>query len=346
MKKIYLALLAVAVLAGCARISDTTTIIGSYASPYETPQAIYISLPEMEIEQLVNIENGTFTVEVPTDVTTTGTIESNLCSVDFIPDGTVLSVVFDKDNAVITSNKPKISTQAKFDKFINEANSIIYDAPEMSDDEIQEKFLDYCLKAVKDNPDNAIGLFSLSNIYYMLPLDKLETALGWLTPEIKEKDDIKNIQKSFNSQQVTGEGKMFTDFTIVQNPDSPETSTIKLSDFVGKGKYILVDFWASWCGPCIREIPNIKAVYEKYAGDKFDVLSIAVWDEVLDTIMKASEIGIPWHQIINAGSIPTDIYGIDGIPHIILFGPDGTILKRNLRGEDIEAEIAKYVSPN
>lgn len=346
MRKLCLVLFAAAMFAGCAKRSDTTTIIGTYASPYETPQAIYVSIPEMEIEQLVNIENGSFTVEVPTDITTTGTIDSNLTTVDFIPDGTVLTVVFDKDNAVLTSNKPRISIQTKFDKFINEANAIIDAGGDMPNDEVQEKFLDFCLKAVKDNPDNAIGLFSLSNIYYMLPVDKVEKALEWLSPEIKAKNEIQNIIKSVDSQKVTGEGHMFTDFTIVQSPEFPESSTVKLSDYVGKGKYILVDFWASWCGPCIREIPNIKDVYEKYAGDDFDVLSIAVWDETLDTIMKASELGIPWNQIINAGSIPTDIYGIDGIPHIILFGPDGTILKRNLRGEDIEAEISKYISPN
>ena len=123
-------------------------------------------------------------------------------------------------------------------------------------------------------------------------------------------------------------------------------STVKFSDYIGKGKYMLVDFWASWCGPCIREIPNIINVYDKYAGDKFDILSVAVWDELSETKRMANNLGIKWNQIVNAGSIPTDLYGIDGIPHIILFGPDGTILKRSLRGDDIEAEIAKYVSAN
>ena len=119
----------------------------------------------------------------------------------------------------------------------------------------------------------------------------------------------------------------------------------KLSDYVGKGKYILVDFWASWCGPCKAELPNIKNVYQKYAGPEFDILSVAVWDKKEDTIQSAKEQGIVWNQIIDAQRIPTNIYGIDGIPHIILFGPDGTIVKRDLRGDDIEAEVAKHVKP-
>ena len=91
-------------------------------------------------------------------------------------------------------------------------------------------------------------------------------------------------------------------------------------------------------------MPNIIDVYDKYAGDQFDILSVAVWDQLPETLSMAQSLGIKWNQIVNAGSIPTDLYGIDGIPHIILFGPDGTILKRNLRGSDIEAEISKYVS--
>ena len=346
MRKICLAIFAAVLFAGCARISDTTTLIGTYATPYDMPPSVYVTIPDMEIEQMVEVINGTFTVEVPTDVTATGTIESNLTTVEFIPDGTTLTFLFEGDNAKITSNKPKISTQAKFDKFVNDANAIMEQGGDVSDEELGQQFLDFCVKAIKDNPDNAIGLFSLTNIYYMLPLDKLEEALGYLSENLRAKDDIQSILKSIDSQKNTGEGQMFTDFTIVQNPDAPQASSVKLSDYVGKGKYILVDFWASWCGPCIREIPNIKAAYEKYAGDKFDILSIAVWDELFDTMRMASELQLEWNQIVNAGSIPTDIYGIDGIPHIILFGPDGTILKRNLRGDQIDAEISKYISAN
>jgi hypothetical protein len=82
-------------------------------------------------------------------------------------------------------------------------------------------------------------------------------------------------------------------------------------------------------------MPNLAKVYETYAGENFDMLSIAVADKLEDTLEAAPALGIVWNQIVNAQQIPLDLYGIDAIPHVILFGPDGTILKRNLRGEAI-----------
>lgn len=150
---------------------------------------------------------------------------------------------------------------------------------------------------------------------------------------------FKKLKKDFDIEHQHGSGTMFVDCIIPQgNLDGTDA---RFSDFIGKGKYILVDFWASWCGPCRKELPNVKAVYDDYKGDQFDCLSVACWDKPADTMKAIEEEQLVWPQIINAQKIATDAYGISGIPQIILFAPDGTIVERNLRGEHLRQVVEK-----
>jgi thiol-disulfide isomerase/thioredoxin len=206
-----------------------------------------------------------------------------------------------------------------------------------------EKIKDFCAKTIRKNRNNEAGLEAFKYFYYFLTPEELEKTIATLGPKLKENEFVKHATQSLSAKKSTKAGQLFTDFTIVQDPDNVEATTVKFSDYVGKGKYVLVDFWASWCGPCKAEIPNIKAVYDKYAGEDFDVLSIAVWDKPAATAQAATELGITWNQIVNAQQIPTDLYGIEGIPHIMLVGPDGIILNRELRGSEIEATVSRYV---
>ena len=215
-----------------------------------------------------------------------------------------------------------------------------------------ERYIEFNLSAARKNPDNEVAVKGLMNLRGLIEDDQVDEIISKMTPEMLENEKVAYLKKGLDARKATAEGQMFTDFTVehVYGFDrsvdpQPLKQEVKFSDYVGNGKYVLVDFWSPWCGPCRREMPNIKQVYDKYKGNDFNVLSIAVWERqpVNVTMETAEKLDMTWDQINNAQSIPTEIYGIEGIPHIMLIGPDGTILKRGLHGAGIEEVVAEYL---
>ena len=195
----------------------------------------------------------------------------------------------------------------------------------------------------------------VGTIYSYMDDADLDAMLAPLSDEVKATETVAYILGNLETKKATAVGKKFVDFTVdhvagVDKDGNPVYEKKSLSDFVGKGKVMLVDFWSPWCPPCKAELPNIKAVWEKFHGDDFDVLSVAVWEESRkmtwrNTIDTAAVYGVNWLQLNNGHKEPADLYGIDGIPHMILFDKDGTILKRgdDLRGEKTAKAVAEVL---
>lgn len=202
-----------------------------------------------------------------------------------------------------------------------------------------EKYLPHVRKYFEENTNNALGAVAFTYLSYELEPAEIEEIYAQAGENVRNDKSVKKIMERIQNLKNTEEGKPFVDFTIANG--NLDGTSVSLSDYVGKGKYVLVDFWASWCGPCIAEIPVLEEVYKKHAGDKFEILSVAVWNERADTEKALEKYKFPWPQILDAQSIPTDLYGIEGIPHIILFGPDGTIVKRGLRGDELKNTVAE-----
>ncbi|MBQ8071626.1 MAG: AhpC/TSA family protein [Bacteroidales bacterium] len=191
------------------------------------------------------------------------------------------------------------------------------------------------------NPDNLFGTIVLEDLVAKDPSRFLERYAS-LPDKVKEFYQVREAYESLHESERTAPGKKFTDYLV--KGGNLDGTDVRLSDYVGKGKYILLDHWASWCGPCKVEMPYIKKTWEDFAGDKFDIVSIAVSDKREDSLRELESLDMPWNQIVDAGSIPGEIYGISAIPHLILFAPDGTILQRGLRGEQIHAVVSELMA--
>lgn len=116
---------------------------------------------------------------------------------------------------------------------------------------------------------------------------------------------------------------------------------LSLKDFAGK--FVLLDFWATWCGPCLGEIPNLQDVYDAFGkDDRFAILSLSI-DEKIDEPRKFQETRqLPWNQGFLKGEFDgPKAYGVRAIPAFVLVGPDGKIVARGMRGEEIKKTVAE-----
>ena len=190
------------------------------------------------------------------------------------------------------------------------------------------------------NRDNLVGALALEDLAHV-DTSRFLALHAQVSDEARDFYLVQSAYEAILIQNRTAPGQPFTDYTITGG--NPDGSDVRLSDYVGRGKYILLDHWASWCGPCKAEMPHIKKTWEAFHGDKFDVVSIAVSDKREDTERALSQLDMPWSQILDAQRIPLELYGVNAIPHLILFAPDGTILYRGLRGEQIYETVAALI---
>ena len=196
---------------------------------------------------------------------------------------------------------------------------------------------------LKEHSNDAIGLIALQNLLGMegVTVAKAEALLQQAGDRLRAEESITKMVERLRRVEATQAGAQFVDFEGVDDANK----AVRLSDYVGKGHYVLVDFWASWCGPCRREIAHLKKVRDTYTDKGLVILGTVVWDEMEDHLKAMKELEITWPQIFNKTEA-TELYGIAGIPQIILFDPTGKIVARDLRGEEINKLLDKALQDN
>ena len=205
------------------------------------------------------------------------------------------------------------------------------------------KMMEGVEKVFKEERESLIPVAFLSEYQEMLGQDKLDSVLAtkpvWANhPIAKSLVDYFNHQKAQEAKKNAFIGQQFTD---LEEADT-DGKMHKLSEYVGKGKWVLVDFWASWCGPCMQEMPNVVAAYEKYHAKGFDVVGLS-FDNKKEPWLKAiADQKMPWTHLSDLKgwrTVASSVYDVNSIPDNLLIDPQGKIVARGLRAQGLQNKL-------
>ena len=199
---------------------------------------------------------------------------------------------------------------------------------------------DYQLVLGQEKFDSVIATNEYQQVLGQEKFDSvIATKPAWINhPIAKSQVEFFAQQKAVEAKKNAYVGKQFTD---LEEADA-DGKMHKLSEYVGKGKWVLVDFWASWCGPCMQEMPNVVAAYEKYHAKGFDVVGLS-FDNKKEPWLKAiADKNLSWIHLSDLKgwkTVASEVYGVNSIPDNLLVDPQGKIVARGLRAQGLQNKL-------
>ena len=238
-------------------------------------------------------------------------------------------------------NKEYATLRGKDPKTITDADKQQIERIMTKGDSLSEAHTALTLEIIQKFKDTKYPAKYIADAYSGFTYDQLKEALAPTSGYYKE-ESLKEAKAYLASLELRRPGLMYTDLVMKDMNDKE----IKLSQFAGKGNYVFVDFWASWCGPCRAEMPNVVEAYNKYHSKGLEIVGVS-FDQKKDAwTAMVKKLGMEWPQMSDLKGWQCEagkVYGIRSIPSNILLDKDGKIIAMDLRGEALQTELAKLL---
>lgn len=209
-------------------------------------------------------------------------------------------------------------------------------------EEANKQYVELIKQCCRANKDKKFPAFFLAQVASSMEKTDVIALAETGNPAYMETKVMARVKSSIEGWKRQVPGVMFTDLEM----NDVDGKAHKLSEYVGHGKYVLIDFWASWCGPCRREMPNVKKVYDRYKDKGFDIVGLSFDQDKAAWTGAIKKLDLPWHHLSDLKgwqSVAGQVYGINSIPATLLIGPDGKVIASGLNGEELGKKLAELI---
>jgi len=314
---------------------DSTTVKQdkfSFTGFLDVPQRYYLSSKGNDAKAAFFVETGDIKLQGHIDSLRTTRVSGSDLEDEFQSFQEGLSVFSDRQTEV---NTRYWAADSAGDKAGKEAASEQMDA-------IYEEQKDHVRAYLKEHPASHVSAYLA---YYHLSFEgdheNLDTILSGFTPTLINSPYVKIMAARSTKLKQVAVGQPALDFAL----ESPDGQPISLADF--KGKYLLIDFWASWCGPCRAENPNVVAMYEEMKDKDFDILGVSFDTKREKWLDAIEEDKLTWSHVSDLKGWASEagkLYAVNSIPHTVLLDKEGTIIAKDLSGDALRAKLEELLN--